>query len=216
MSKLLPALFLSWLLLALPAAAAAPAREPAVVRVRIVTTMGPILIALDTRRAPKTSANFLAYVDDGRLDGTIFYRAARRAKAPKLGFVQGGIQTDARRMLPPVKLEPTDRTGLRHLDGTVSMAHGGNFDGATGNFSIMVGDNPFLDARPGNRGYAAFGKVIGGMDVVRRILALPTGGGTGPMRGQMLVKPVGIVKAVRVDGVAKPTGRPRTWVINYR
>ena len=215
MSKRLSVFFLSWLLAALPAAAA-PAREPPVVRVRIVTSLGPITLALDTRRAPKTSANFLAYVDDGRLDGTIFYRAARRARAPQLGFVQGGIQTDARRMLPPVALEPTDRTGLHHLDGTVSMAHGGNFDGATGNFSIMVGDNPFLDARPGNRGYAAFGHVVAGMDVVKKILAMATGGGTGPMRGQMIVKPVRLVKAVRLDGTAHPTGRPKPWLFNYR
>src|SRR5207237_6011477 len=133
------------------------------------TSAGPILIRLDTRRAPRTSANFLAYVDDGRLDGTNFYRAARRASFPQFGFIQAGIETDTRRMLPPVPLEQTDRTGLKHLDGTVSMAHGANFDGATGNFSIMVGANPFLDARPGNRGYAAFAQVLSGMDVVKKI-----------------------------------------------
>ena len=179
MSSLSRLLLLALFLLPAPAAAA-PAREPPVVRVRILTSLGPILLALDTKRAPRTTANFLAYVDDGRLDGTIFYRAARRASFPKYGFVQGGIQTDARRMLAPVPLEPTDRTGLKHVDGAISMAHGANYDGATGNFSIMVGDNPFLDARPGNRGFAAFGRVIGGMAVVKRILAMPTGGGTGP------------------------------------
>ena len=119
-------------------------------------------------------------------------------------------------MLGPLRLEGTDVTGLHHLDGTISMAHGGNVDGATGNFSIMVGANPNLDARPGNRGYAAFGQVVAGMDVVKRILAMPTGGGTGPMRGQMLVKPVAIVRAVRLDGVAKPSGRPKPWLFNYR
>jgi peptidyl-prolyl cis-trans isomerase A (cyclophilin A) len=195
---------------------AAPAGEPAFVRVRLVTSAGAIVIRLDTRHAPKTSANFLAYVDDGRLDGTVFYRAARRASFPKFGFVQGGIQTDTRRMLKAVPLEQTDRTGLKHLDGTVSMAHGANFDGATGNFSIMVGANPFLDARPGNRGYAAFAQVLSGMDVVKRILAMPTGGGTGPMRGQMLLKPVRIIKAERLDGVAKPSGKPKPWLFNYR
>ena len=207
------------LLLAVPAAAAAPrtgGREPAVVRVRLVTSAGAIVLALDTRRAPLTSANFLAYVDDGRFEGTSFYRAARRKPAPKFGFVQGGIQLDLRRVIAPLKLEPTSQTGLRHVDGTISMAHGANFDGATGNFSIMVGDNPFLDARPGNRGFAAFGRVIAGMDVVKRILALPTGGGTGPMRGQMILKPVKILKAQRLDGTAKPTGKPRTWLVNSR
>lgn len=187
---------------------------PGMVRVRIETSAGNIVLALDARRAPKTTANFLAYVDDGRLDGTRFYRAARRAGNPKLGFVQGGIGTDARRILPSPRLEPTDRTGIRHTDGAVSMAHGANPDSATGNFSIMVGANPSLDARGPNRGYAAFGRVVAGMDVVKRILARPTGGGRGPMRGQM-IQPDGIriLRAVRLDGTPKPTGRVKPWLI---
>ena len=206
----------AFLLLLLAVAPASAAPGPGMVRVRLETSAGAIVVAVDPRHAPRTSANFLAYVDDGRLDGAIFYRAARRASYPKFGFIQGGIETDARRMLPPVPLEPTTKTGLKHEDGTISMAHGSNYDGATGNFSIMVGGNPFLDARPGNRGYAAFGQVVAGMDVVRRILAMPTGGGTGPMRGQMLARPVRLIKAVRMDGVAKPTGKPKPWLFNYR
>lgn len=153
---------------------------PGMIRVRIETSTGNIVLALDARRAPKTTANFLAYVDDGRLDGTGFYRASRRTGNPKFGFVQGGIASDARRVLPSPPLEPTNRTGIRHTDGTVSMAHGANIDGATGNFSIMVGDNPSLDARgAGHNGYAAFGRVVAGMEVVRKILASPTGGAGG-------------------------------------
>src|SRR3546814_13254825 len=86
---------------------------------------------------------------------------------------------DARRRLPPLVLEPTDKTGLRHLDAVISMAHGEDEDSANGNFSIMVGANRSLDAKGSYRGYAAFGKVVAGMDVVKRMLALPTGGGRG-------------------------------------
>ncbi|MEG3180041.1 peptidylprolyl isomerase [Sphingomonas sp. LT1P40] len=198
-------------LAALLVSAAPP--EPAVVRVRLVTSVGNVTLALDARRAPKTVTNFMLYVDDGRLEGTEFYRSARRKTDPKYGFVQGGIGTDARRILPALPLEPTSRTGIRHLSGAISMAHGLNPNSASGNFSIMVGDNPTLDARPGNPGFAAFGKVIGGMDVVRRMLAMPTGAGRGVMRGQMILKPVKILRAERLNGTAKPSGRPKPWLL---
>lgn len=201
----------------LPSVSAAQDKPiPGMVRVRIETSAGNIVLALDARRAPKTTANFLAYVDDGRLDGTGFYRASRRTGNPKFGFVQGGIASDARRVLPSPPLEPTNQTGIKHTDGTVSMAHGANIDGATGNFSIMIGDNPSLDARGTTRnGYAAFGRVVAGMDVARKILASPTGGGRGPMRGQMIQpEPVRIVRAVRLDGTPKPTGNVKPWQIS--
>lgn len=187
--------------------------EPAVVRVRLITAAGNITLALDARRAPLTVANFMRYVDDGRFEGTEFYRTARRRSDPRFGLVQGGIGTDARRILPSVPLERTDRTGIRHSDGAISMAHGENPDSAAGNFSIMVGDNPGLNASPTSPGFAAFGKVIGGMDVVRRILAMPSGGGRGVMRGQMIVKPVRILRTERLDGKAQPTGRPKPWLL---
>lgn len=203
-------------LLALFATAAAPQGKPVpgIVRVRLVTEAGPIVLALDARHAPKTTANFLAYVDDKRLDGTQFYRAARRIRDGRFGFIQGGIGTDARRFLQTsVPLEPTDKTGIKHLDATISMAHGSNPDSANGNFSIMVGPNPGLDAKPGFPGFAAFGHVISGMDTVRKILAEPSGGGSGAMRGQMILKPVKILRAERLDGTPKPTGGPRPWLI---
>ena len=200
---ILPALLLT---------AAAP-KQPDIVRVRLVTSAGAITLALDAKRAPLTVANFMRYVDDGRLEGTEFYRAARRKGDPKSGLVQGGIGTDARRILPSVRLERTDRTGLRHLDGTISMAHGLDPDSAAGNFSIMVGANPGLDASRTSPGFAAFGRVIGGMDVVRTMLAMPTGGGRGVMRGQMLLRPVRIVRAERLNGTPRPTGRPKPWLI---
>lgn len=205
------------LLFAIQPAVAQNRPMPGMVRVQIETRLGNIVLALDAKRAPKTVANFLAYVDDGRLDGTKFYRSARRTGNPKLGFVQGGIGTDARRILPSPPLEPTNVTGIRHTDGAVSLAHGANPDSATGNFSIMVGDNPGLDARGANRGYAAFGRVVAGMDVVKRLLALKTGGGREAMRGQMILPDgVPIVRAVRLDGTPRPTGRVKPWLIRVR
>jgi peptidyl-prolyl cis-trans isomerase A (cyclophilin A) len=193
---------------ALPAASneAAPAGMlpvplPDIVRVRLVTEAGPILLALDAKRAPVTTANFVRYVDQHRLDGTFFYRAARTKGATDRGFVQGGIRHSARRAFPPIAHEPTTATGLRHVDGTVSMARAAPA-GAMGDFFIIVGGAmPAMDAHGGEPGFAAFGRVDRGMDVVRHILAAPTfaNAGRGPMRGQMIEKPVRIVKAERAE-----------------
>jgi peptidyl-prolyl cis-trans isomerase A (cyclophilin A) len=205
---LAPTLALAW-----PGSAAIPGPRPGIVRVKIVTSDGAMLLAIDTRRAPKTSANFLAYVDDGRFDGTSFYRAARSKKDPKTGFVQGGIQTDARRILPPFPLETTAMTGIKHLDATVSMARAANPDSAGGNFVITIGPAPQMDARPGYPGYAAFGHLVAGRDTVKRILAEPSGGGMDAFKGQMILRKVRIISARRLDGVAKPTGGPKVWLL---
>ena len=203
------------LLLLLVTLAAAPAPPPGTFRVRLDTAAGAITLALDARHAPRTVANFLLYVDDGRFEGTRFFRAAT-AKGPTVGgFIEGGVGTDYRRTLPPVPLEPTSRTGLHHTNGAISMARFDPPDSATGNFSLLVGASPSMDARPGRPGYAVFGRVIGGADVIRRILAMPAGGGSGPTKGQMLLRPVTIVRAVRLDGVARPSGRPKPWTL-YR
>lgn len=179
--------------------APAPQPVPDVARVRIETGAGAILVELDGRHAPVTTANFLAYVDQHKFDGTTFYRASRTEGAPTRGFVQGGIRRDYRRMLAPIAHEPTSATGLRHREGTISMARGES--GAMGNFFITTAAMPSMDAHGHEQGYAAFGHVVEGMDVVRRILAMPTDprAGSGAMRGQMLLEPVPIVRAVRVD-----------------
>lgn len=190
-----------------------PGPRPGIVRVKIVTSDGAMLLAIDTKRAPKTAANFLAYVDDGRFDGTSFYRAARGKKDTKSGFIQGGIQTDARRILPPFPLETTAMTGIRHLDATVSMARAANPDSAGGNFVITIGPAPQMDARPGYPGYAAFGHLIAGRDTVKRILAEPSGGGMDAFKGQMILRKVRLISARRLDGVAKPTGGPKVWLL---
>ncbi len=187
---------------------------PGYVRVRLETNIGNIVLALDAKRAPKTVANFMIYVDDGRLNDTSFYRAFRRKDDPKSGFVQGGIDTIARRVyFPTVELEPTDKTGLKHLDGTISMARHKEPNSGTGNFSIQIGANPTLDARPGYPGYAAFGQVVAGMDIIKRILARDTCCGRGVMFGQMIKDRVIIKRAVRLDGKAKPSGAIKPWLI---
>lgn len=178
---------------------APPAPLPDVVRVRLETEAGPILLALDARKAPVTAANFVRYVDEKRFDGTFFYRAARTRGAEGRGFVQGGIRHSARRAFPPIAHEPSSETGLRHVDGTVSMARAAPA-GAMGDFFIIVGGAmPAMDGKPGAPGFAAFGRVEEGMDIVRSILAAPVvaNAGRGSMRGQMLEKPVRILSARR-------------------
>jgi len=184
-------------------AAAAPAGKaeplPDVVRVRLETGQGPILLALDVKRAPVTAGNFLRYVEEGRFDGTSFYRAAPTKTAPERGFIQGGIRRDFARMLPPIAHEPTSLTGLRHETGTISMAR--TEIGAMGEFFITTAAMPNMDAKGDKDGYAAFGRVVEGMDTVRRILGAPTvpGAGRGAMKGQMIAEPVPIVSARRVE-----------------
>jgi peptidyl-prolyl cis-trans isomerase A (cyclophilin A) len=182
-------------------AEAVPAPLPDIVRIRLDTDAGPILLALDNKHAPDTTANFVRYVDQHRFDGTYFYRAARTKGAAGRGFVQGGIRHSARKSFPPIAHEPTSKTGLRHVDGTVSMARAAPV-GAMGDFFIIVGGAmPAMDAKGGEPGFAAFGRVEQGMDVVRNILAAPTiaNAGRGPMRGQMIEKPVKIVSARRAE-----------------
>ena len=186
----------------------APAPVPDTARVRLETDAGTIVLELNGRRAPVTTANFLAYVDQHRFDGVTFYRASRTPRRTGQGFIQGGIRRNAMLGLPPIAHEPTSRTGLRHSDGTISMARL-EPGSAMGDFFIVAGAMPSMDAgnrRPssGNhdtQGYAAFGRVVEGMDVVRRILAGATveNAGAGAMRGQMLERPVRIVRAVRAD-----------------
>ena len=187
-------------------AAALPARHrpaPAtLVRVRLDTSAGPIVIALEMKRAPITAGNFLAYVDQKKLDGTSFYRAARGKIRPTEGLVQGGINHNMVRSLVPIAHEPTTVTGIHHVDGTVSMAR--NAPGtAMGDFFIVVGPAQYLDAVPGAggyAGYAAFGHVVSGMAIVRKILAAPTykGGWSSDTMGQSIIKPVQIISAHRI------------------
>jgi peptidyl-prolyl cis-trans isomerase A (cyclophilin A) len=174
------------------------------VRVRLETDAGAIVLELDHRHAPITTENFVRYVDEHRFDGTVFYRTSHTPHDPQHGFIQGGIRHNYRLLLPPIPLEPTSRTGLLHRDATISMARTTR-DSAMGDFVISIGAQPGMDAGPrapgDHLGYATFGRVVDGMDVVRRIHALPTdpNAGRGSMRGEMLSAPVRIVSARRGD-----------------
>jgi peptidyl-prolyl cis-trans isomerase A (cyclophilin A) len=175
-----------------------PKNLPDTVRVRIETSAGTIVVALDHRHAPVTTTNFVRYADDHRFDGTGFYRSVHTRGAPTEGFVQGGIAHSARLLLPPIRLEPTTETGLRHRDGTISMAHS-TPDTAMGDFVLCIGAQPGLDAHPEkkDRGYAAFGRVVEGMDVVRRIHAAPTVE-VGGKASERIAAPVRIIRVARV------------------
>jgi len=181
---------------------APPAHAPATVKVAIETSLGTITVAIEVERAPITAANFLRYVDQKRYDGTSFYRADPVQK--DFGLIQAGTRGDPKRTLKPIPHEPTTRTGLSNTDGALSMAR--NAPGtATSDFFIIIGDMSGLDAKPGapgdNQGFAVFGHVVDGMDVVHRILLSPTdpNAGEGVMKGQMLAPKITILKAHRVS-----------------
>lgn len=191
------------------------------VRVALTTALGTIVIELDNRHAPITVSNFMRYVDQKRLDGTVFYRAMKLnfgGPGPQ-GLIQGGTQYDPKRILKPIAHEPTNVTGILHKAGTISMARW-EPGTATCDFSILLSDMPALDANPGGTGdvagYAAFGRVVEGMDVVQKIHAAPISAtkGEGVMRGQMIEPPVRIVTARRarmpaIAPVVGPGGEPR-------
>lgn len=201
-----------------PAAPPAPEKPaPATVDVVMETDQGRIVIALETERAPITAGYILRHVDERRLDGGAFYRAYKITPDGSLGLVQGGIQ-DGRKLLPPVVHEPTTVTGLTHDEGAISLARGAP-GSAQAQFFIVLGNLNSLDANPSapgdNQGYAVFGRVKEGMDVVRRILNLPISAtkGEGSMKGQMIETPVKIISVRRLiplpakPAAAKPAAR---------
>lgn len=193
---------MSCLVLAAPAARAQETPARPLPRVAIQTSAGTFTAEIDTVRAPITATNFLRYVDEGRFEGTTFYRAMPGYNGS--GLIQGGTNQDRTRTLPPIAHEPTTETGLSHTDGALSMPR---FEPGTaaGDFTVMVGNMTYLDARPAadgdNLGYAVFGRVVEGMEVVRAILAAPVSAteGEGVMRGQMLEPRIEIQRVWRVD-----------------
>lgn len=176
--------------------------DAALPRVTIDTSDGRFVIAVESARAPATAANFLRYVDQKRLDGTTVYRVSHVAM--RFGFIQFGVSGDPRRSLPPVRHEPTTLTGIRHLEGTISTARLSPGT-ARGEFTIMVGDQPGLDADPSkpgdNLGYAAFGRVVEGFDVILRIFDKsidPNATVRGSFKGETPAVPVRILTARRL------------------
>ena len=167
------------------------------VRVRVVTATGDIIIALDDQHAPRSVANFLSYVDGGHYTNGRFHRTVRADNQPdssvKIEVIQAGpapgLKSNA-----PIALERTSVTGIRHLDSVISMARGGP-DTATRDFFICIGDQPELDfggtRNPDGQGFAAFGRVLSGMEIARGIQALPA-------EKQALTPPVIILRIERL------------------
>jgi len=190
------------ILVAMTSAAQGPDLRSGEVLVRLETPLGAVDLAIDTKRAPVTATNFLKYVDGGFYDGGRFHRATRpdnytpTADRPPMEIIQAGINPERRRDgFQPIPLERTSVTGLRHVVGTVSMARAPEADSARSDFFICLDDQPSLDFG-GKRfadaqGAAAFGRVVAGMDVVRKIQQQP-------VQKQALAPPVPITKAVRV------------------
>lgn len=179
---------------------------PDAVRVALNTTLGPIVVELDVKHAPVTATNFVRYVDLRRFDGIGFYRAMHLPWGdPPNGLIQAGVLGDPKRVLKPIAHETTSQTGLLHKVGALSMARFAPGT-ATGDFSILISDQPGLDADPkgatpdAQAGYAVFGHVVEGMDVVRKIWDAPLSPtkGTGVLKGQLLEQPVKVLTARRV------------------
>ena len=168
------------------------------------TEKGTIEMEVDSVHAPATAANFLKYVDAGFYDGGSVNRAVRPDDTVRhdveIQVIQ--FQIDAARrgeQFPPIPIERTSVTGLRHVDGAVSMARSGP-DTATGSFSIVIGDQPEMNfggsRNADGQGFAVFGRVTRGMDVVKAIQASPTGS-AGPYGTESLMPPIKIVRAYR-------------------
>lgn len=187
MKRCLPAALIAAFVLALPAVAAAQT-------VKLATSEGDITVELDRAKAPKTVENFVEYVKSGHYDGTIFHRVI-----PNFMIQGGGMdKTMAEKPTrPPIALE--SRNGLRNERGSIAMARTMDPNSATSQFFINLQDNVFLDqanSRDGN-GYTVFGKVVGGMDVVDKIRAVPTGSRGGHQN--VPLQPVTIQRATIVS-----------------
>lgn len=190
---------------AVPMYATERTEDDAPVIVTLETGAGEIDVAVYVERAPLSAADFLRYVDGGLYDGAVFYRVVRADNdhgTPKIEVIQGGLLDEAK-ALPPIAHETTRDTGITHTEGTLSLARAAPGTGGGAAFFVCVGAQPALDfggmRNPDGQGFAAFGRVVRGMDVVRKIHALPA---TAPspseyMAGQLLSEPVTIRKAYR-------------------
>ena len=179
-------------------------RRPGKVRVMLTTALGAIEVAVDPAHAPISAGDFLQYVDRRLFDGSAFYRTVRPdndINPVKIDVIQGGL-VDDKKLLPPIPHEPTSKTGLHHLDGTISTARDQPGTGSAGAFFICIGNQPELDfggrRNPDRQGFAAFGQVVHGMDVVRAIWKSKTAAADGGMGAQKLTPPIEIVSAKRI------------------
>jgi peptidyl-prolyl cis-trans isomerase A (cyclophilin A) len=183
------------------AAGPALAQGSGLVRVQIKTSKGVLTAELEAAKAPLTVKNFLRYVDARLYDKSSFYRVSHVPNAPDHGLIEGGLRGDPKKVLKPVAHESTAKTGLTHKDGTLSMARRGPGT-ATADFFVVVGDQKGFDADPAGEndkdGFAAFGQVVEGMEVVHAIFEAPLSrtAGAGAMKGEMLSPPV-IISSIR-------------------
>ena len=191
---------ISLVLLGLLMSPAVPQGPEDPVQVEILTELGPITVELYPDRAPGTVANFLRYVDGGFFTGGSFHRTVHGENQPndsiRIAVIQGDIDRGRRQdAFDAIDLERTHITGLKHVDGAISMARGGP-DTATSSFFICVGDQPELDyegrRNPDGQGFAAFGVVLEGMDVVRAI-------NRSPSEEQSLLPPIEILGIRRIQ-----------------
>ncbi|MDO4706581.1 MAG: peptidylprolyl isomerase [Comamonadaceae bacterium] len=173
------------------ASASAAAKAAAQPRVKLSTSLGDIVVELAPQKAPKTVDNFLQYVQDKHYDGTVFHRVIDGFMIQGGGFTAEMVQKPTR---APVVLEADN--GLKNLRGSIAMARTSVPNSATSQFFINVKDNAPLDARPGNPGYAVFGQVVEGMDVVDKIKAVATG--NKGMHQNVPVEPVTILSAEKL------------------
>ena len=178
-------------------AQAATAQDMGLPQAQIVTSLGTISVALDRAHAPATVDNFIRYAREGHFDGTVVYRVV-----PAFVIQAGSYGADGkyRGLHAPIALE----SGQSNVRGTLAMARGDEPVSATAEFFINLQDNgagldPKPGAAPNTTGYAVFGKVIAGMDVVDKIAALPTGNGKGPFPDAEPVTPV-VIEKVTVSG----------------
>jgi peptidyl-prolyl cis-trans isomerase A (cyclophilin A)/peptidyl-prolyl cis-trans isomerase B (cyclophilin B) len=188
-------------LVMLSAAAAAPGALAADPQVDLKTNVGTIRLELYPAKAPKTVANFLQYVKDGHYNGTVFHRVIPGFMIQGGGFEPSYRQKAVRAPIPN-EAQPAVKAGLKNEVGTVAMARTSDPNSATAQFFINVNDNAFLnwgDPRGDGNGYAVFGKVVAGQDVVTRIAKLPTGAG-GPFRSDVPRDAVVIEAATLVGG----------------
>jgi peptidyl-prolyl cis-trans isomerase A (cyclophilin A) len=193
-----------WVLLGGAQGFSQSAPEPSPVRVIFETELGAITMAIDVAHAPITANNFLRYVDGKFYDGGVINRAVRPDNTIRhdveIQVIQFQIDSARRRdQFPPIPMESTAATGLKNVDGALSMARVGP-DTATASFSIAIGNQPELDfggkRNPDGQGFAVFGRVVAGMDVVKKIQAAHTGE-TGAYRTETLDPPIKILRAFR-------------------
>lgn len=159
--------------------AAVVARSGSTVDIAVKTSLGTIVVRLEAAKAPITTKNFLKYVDAKTYDDTEFYRTVIKKNEPAAPFevIQGGLNPKAGNTNVPIVLEPTSKTHLSNTDGAIAMARTGDPNSATTEFFLDVGDARYLNAGgPLGAGYAVFGRVVHGMDVVRKIHNAPSQG----------------------------------------